>query len=140
MFNIFVNGIVETLQDENSDPVLIGNTSINTLLYADDLVLLSSSPQGLQNCLENLSVFCASWKLEVNISKSKALIFNSNGKSFSNHFYCISPISCVSHDLLFLKPCWNLVNTLLFSKCFITLETIICSINLQRMQVSETGL
>jgi hypothetical protein len=35
MFNIFVNGIVETLQDENSDPVLIGNTSINTLLYAD---------------------------------------------------------------------------------------------------------
>jgi hypothetical protein len=51
MFNIFINGIVETLQDENSDPVLIGNTSINTLLYADDLVLLSSSPQGLQNCL-----------------------------------------------------------------------------------------
>ena len=87
MFNIFINGIVETLQDENSDPVLIGNTSINTLLYADDLVLLSSSPQGLQNCLEKLSVFCASWKLVVNISKSKALIFNSNGKSFSNHFY-----------------------------------------------------
>ena len=67
--------------------MLIGNTSINTLLYADDLVLLSSSPQGLQNFLEKLSVFCASLKLEVNISKSKALIFNSNGKSFSNHFY-----------------------------------------------------
>ena len=89
MFNIFipVNGIVETLQDENSDPVLIGNTSINTLLYADDLVLLSSSPQGLQNCLEKLSVFRANWKLEVSISKSKALILNSNGESFSNHFY-----------------------------------------------------
>ena len=87
MFNIFINGIVETLQDENSDSVLIGNTSINTLLYADDLVLLSSNLQGLQNCLEKLSVFCASWKLVVNISKSKALIFNSNGKSFSNHFY-----------------------------------------------------
>jgi hypothetical protein len=63
MFNIFINGIVETLQDENSDPVLIGNTSINTLLYADDLVLLSSNLQGLQNCLEK------------------------HGKSFSNHFY-----------------------------------------------------
>jgi hypothetical protein len=37
---------------------------------------------------------------------------------------CISPISCVSHDLLLLKLCWNLVNTLLFSRCFITLETI----------------
>jgi hypothetical protein len=24
----------------------------------------------------------------------------------------------VLHDLLLLKPCWNLVNTLLFSKCF----------------------
>jgi hypothetical protein len=34
MFNIYINGIVETLQDENFDPMLIGNTSINTLLYA----------------------------------------------------------------------------------------------------------
>jgi hypothetical protein len=69
MFNIFLNSIVETLQDENYDPVLIGNTQV------------------LQNCLDKLSVFCARWKLEVNISKSKALIFNFNGKSFSNHFY-----------------------------------------------------
>jgi hypothetical protein len=83
MFNIFVNGIVETLQDENSDPVLIGNTSINTLLYADDLVLLSSSPQGLQNCLEKLSVFCASWKLVVNISKN--YYFTPKNHSFYNY-------------------------------------------------------
>jgi hypothetical protein len=35
IFNIFINGIVETLQDENSDPVLIGNTSIKTLLWGN---------------------------------------------------------------------------------------------------------
>ena len=29
---------------------------------------------------------CSCWKLEVNNSKSKVLIFNSNGKSFLNHF------------------------------------------------------
>ena len=30
--------------------------------------------------------FCSKWKLEVNTSKSKVLVFNSNGKSFLNHF------------------------------------------------------
>jgi hypothetical protein len=33
-----------------------------------------------------LSKFCSSWKLEVNTKKSKIMIFNSNGKSFLNHF------------------------------------------------------
>ena len=59
---------------------------INCLLYADDLVLLSSCPNGLQKCLDALQDFCTSWKLEVNIDKSKVLIFNSNGKSFLNYF------------------------------------------------------
>ena len=74
------------IQDNNADPVVIGNLNISCLLYADDLVLLSTSPSGLQKCLDKLYEFCTSWKLEVNVTKSKVLIFNSNGKSFTDYF------------------------------------------------------
>jgi hypothetical protein len=40
----------------------------------------------IQNGLNVLSKLCSSWKLEVNTKKSKIMIFNSNGKSFLNHF------------------------------------------------------
>jgi hypothetical protein len=55
-------------------------------VYADDIILVSESEEGLQNGLNVLSKFCSSWKLEVNTKKSKIMIFNSNGKSFLNHF------------------------------------------------------
>ena len=58
------------------------------VLYADDIVLLSSSPEGLQKSLDTLADFCSCWKLKVNTSKSKIVVFNSNGKSFLNHFKC----------------------------------------------------
>ena len=86
LFNIFMNNIVDELKNANCDPINIGNMNINCLLYADDLVLLSSSSSGLQTCIDILDDFCSKWKLEVNTSKSKVLVFNSNGKSFLNHF------------------------------------------------------
>ena len=76
LFNIFINNIVEKLECGDADPVLVGDISINCLLYADDLVLLSSSPCGLQTCLDTLYEFRSCWKLEVNNSHSKVLIFN----------------------------------------------------------------
>ena len=86
LFNFFINDIVIHLNQPNLDPVVIDNSSINILLYADDIVLLSESQPGLQNCLDNLHSYCESWKLEVNTNKSKVLVFNSNGKTFNNAF------------------------------------------------------
>jgi hypothetical protein len=42
---------------------------VNILLYADDIVLLSQSKEGLQNSLNILHDFCYSWKLKVNTDK-----------------------------------------------------------------------
>lgn len=47
------------------------------LLYADDTVLISNDPIKLQNCLNDFENYCSSWKLKINISKSKALVFGS---------------------------------------------------------------
>jgi len=78
--------VVNDLNKVSTDPVVIGSTSLNILLYADDIVLLSQSKEGLQSSLNILHNFCSSWKLQVNTSKSKIIVFNSNGKSFLNCF------------------------------------------------------
>ncbi len=46
------------------------------LLWADDLVLFSNSPQGLQDHLNKLHTYCSKWQLIVNNLKTKVLIFN----------------------------------------------------------------
>ena len=88
LFNYFNNDVVNDLNKVSTDPVVIGSTSLNILLYADDIVLLSQSKEALQSSLNILHNFCSSWKLQVNTSKSKIIIFNSisNGKSFLNCF------------------------------------------------------
>lgn len=77
---------MKELNNANTDPVVIGDISLNSVLYADDIVVLSNSQEGLQNSLNVLIDFCCSWKLDVNKQKSKIIVFNSNGKTHSKCF------------------------------------------------------
>ena len=86
LFNIFIDDVVKDLINGNCDPVRIGGLSVNCLLYADDIVLLSESKTGLQTSLNCLGTYCSNWKLQVNVQKSKVIVFNSNGKSHLNEF------------------------------------------------------
>ena len=49
-------------------------------MYADGVILISETALGLQNCLIQLSKYCERWNLEINTSKSKAMIFNNRGR------------------------------------------------------------
>lgn len=53
LFNIFIDGIVDELKTGNCNPVHIGDISVNSSLYADDIVFLSESKCRLQNCLNS---------------------------------------------------------------------------------------
>ena len=46
LFNLFINKLPEIF-DKSCDPVKVGNLEVNSLLWADDLVILSSSEKGL---------------------------------------------------------------------------------------------
>ena len=50
----------------------------NALMYADDLILLSPTEEGLQKSLDSLGAFCQTWKLNINVKKTKCMTF-SNG-------------------------------------------------------------
>ena len=77
LFNIFVNDI-PNLFNSSCDPVKLGNIDLSCLPYADDLVILSESKSGLQNCLTKLQSYTKMWKLTINKKKSKVLVFGTS--------------------------------------------------------------
>ena len=79
LFSLYLNDLNDCF-DISCDPVVIDTTKISSLLYADDIVLLSNTAEGLQNALNKLGNFCETWNLKINISKTKVIVFNKSGK------------------------------------------------------------
>ena len=62
------------------DSPAFSNTNIPCLLWADDLVLMSKTEKGLQEEIDILAGYSDNWKLEVNIEKTKVIIFDKRGR------------------------------------------------------------
>ena len=45
-------------------------------MYADDVVIISQSPSGLQKCSDVLHDYFQDWKLNVNLKKTKDMVFS----------------------------------------------------------------
>ena len=63
-------------QNNESEIFLNKEVPINALMYADDLILLSDTPEGLQKQIDKLSKYCCDWRLNINLKKTKIMIFN----------------------------------------------------------------
>ena len=76
------------------------------LLYAHDLILISTSPEGLQRHLDALATACEQRQLTINLSKTKVVIFKAqksdckdlcfNGTIVEHHERVQIPWLCVS--------------------------------------------
>ena len=86
LFNLFV-GDLPDIFDSTCDPVFLNNSSLSSLMFADDLVILSTSATGLQSALNKLDTYCSTWGLEVNLDKTNILIFNKSGRILKDHFF-----------------------------------------------------
>lgn len=56
------------------------------LLYADDTAILATNAADLQHTLNIFDQYCNTWKLKINISKTKVLIFNGNARDYKYTF------------------------------------------------------
>ena len=70
LFKLFINDLPRCF-GSSCVPVKLDQYSLNCLMYADDVILLSETASGLQECLKSLESFCKTWGLEVNIKKTK---------------------------------------------------------------------
>ena len=50
-------------------------------MYADDLLVISPSPEGLQHSINAIQKHAEEWKLKVNTKKSNVIIFSGNGQN-----------------------------------------------------------
>ena len=96
LFKIFINDLPKYLRS-CPDPVYLKNTYLHCLMYADDVVILSESALGLQEKLKKLEAYCADWCLNVNIDKTKVMVFNKAGRVIKSNFvFQNGTIECVS--------------------------------------------
>ena len=85
LFNLYINKIC-SIFDQSCDPVQLNNMNLNCLLWADDLFLVSKTARGLQNSINKMHQFYSSVGLEVNIKKTKVMVFNKSGRKLENIF------------------------------------------------------
>ena len=79
LFNIFINDLPKCFNSE-CKPISINDKQLNCLMYADDIVLLSESKEGLSECLNSLSIYNKQWCLNINKQKTKVMTFQNRGK------------------------------------------------------------
>lgn len=70
--------------DEKSGVVLNDEILLH-LLWADDLIIVSNSPNDLQNSINGLAKYCSQWQLILNVVKTKVVVFGKKqpGLSFT---------------------------------------------------------
>ena len=68
---IILNDLPQYFRDDHYPGVMLGSHSLNCLMYADDLLVLSPFPEGLQKSINVIEKHAEEWKLKVNTKKSK---------------------------------------------------------------------
>ena len=80
LFNIFINDFLTEINGHQKGSPYLGEIAINALFYADDLVLISETKEGLQALLDKLHSYTKTWCLQVNKSKTKCIVFSAQKK------------------------------------------------------------
>ena len=95
LFSLYLNDLEHYLMSNGADGIVCeANTEqvysyikLVILLFADDTVLFSNNKDDLQHMLNLFEHYCDEWKLTVNISKTKILIFTSGRYAQNLHFF-----------------------------------------------------
>ena len=74
LFAMYVNDLESHLHSADGG-VTISDFKLMLLLYADDLVIFSETPEALQLQIDKLYNYCQKWKLLINTEKSKIVVF-----------------------------------------------------------------
>ena len=81
LFFLFISDLEHELLANSSGKVRIGEQEVRVIMFADDLVLLVETSEGLQQSLSALYHYCHSWQLKINADKSKVMIFSKTSRT-----------------------------------------------------------
>ena len=78
IFNLFINDLPEQFND-HCDPVVINHKKVHALMFADDVMILSQSAEGLKKAIQITVDYFGDLNLSVNFDKTQVMIFNVRG-------------------------------------------------------------
>ena len=93
--SIYQNDLHDMFRTDECDPLQLGSLLINSISWADDLILLSLSQQGLQSCVSKLEEYCKKWGLEINELKTKCMVMSKKRGPFRPIHIYNTPIEYV---------------------------------------------
>ena len=81
LFVLYLNEFVKQVNRDDCKGIFIDeeHRNVNLLLYADDIVLVGDNIGHVQKLLDNLSTFSRKWGLNVNMDKTKFMVFRNGG-------------------------------------------------------------
>ncbi len=82
LFSVYINDLLNDLRGnkKDSDHILC-----NIFAYADDLVIISDSEEDLPNLIIIVQKWCATWRLEINLSKTKIVHYRGSRRKQTKH-------------------------------------------------------
>ena len=87
LFNIFLSDFQNVMEKEENEPVEIkSGESLGCIIWADDILLLAKSEEGLRNMIKNLKSYTEANGMSINITKTKAMVFNKTGRHIRRSF------------------------------------------------------
>ena len=84
LFSLYINDLAVHLKDYGPTIDLNG-VHINSLLYADDLVIVAETEDQLQNLLNLVYNWCLTWRLKVNNDKTNIVHFRPTRQQKTNY-------------------------------------------------------
>jgi hypothetical protein len=88
LFALFINDVAVQLKMLNKG-AQIDDYNLSLLLYADDIVLVSTSAIDMQHMLDTVNEWCRRWRVRINSQKSKVVHFRKNRLKRSNYNFHI---------------------------------------------------
>lgn len=77
-------------------------SEMKCLLFADDLVILSKTKEGLQQLLDEIDTFSQTWALKINFTKNKIMIFQNRSRENKYIFRAGNQVLQHTHEYTYL--------------------------------------
>ena len=74
LFALYLEDLITCIKNVNGG-VPLENDQISILLYADDIVLILATAEGLQKQIDAFHIWCRQWRMNVNLDKTKVVQF-----------------------------------------------------------------
>ena len=87
LYAVFIDGLARQIK-EQCRGVVVDGIRVQLLLYADDIVLMAESAEELQSMLTILHDYSKKWRFDVNVGKTKVVVFGAPEVGVSGSWKC----------------------------------------------------